>query len=299
MVYSKATSNIMDIPLKLKSVFTPHVGDNGYKFTGLQTIYVLSNENGSLVTYNEASATAPFGSPTLATPVEQELTLAYNQAMIKRIQDTQIQDLNVDGYAKKWVIQQIDQVFIPAHDKYSLAKLLAARPAANTITTTPANWPVNASTKDYLSLQLGQAIDKVRTNGGEESQMVCWVAYALSAYLAAQINFTGSDAGYKDAQNGYMGKHKGVSLIDTPDSYFTTGTFVIVADKRAIIAVTPKMDPQGNGYKLIKDVPGFGGIEIQLRDRGDTFVLNKKASAIATIENIATTTTTTSTTTSS
>ena len=294
MAYGKATSNIMDIPLKMKSIFAPYVGDNGYKFQGLHTIFVLSNDNGTLVTYNEESATAPFGTVTLATPNEQELTLAYNQAMVKRIQQTQIQDTPVDDYARKWAVQQIDQVFIPAHDEYSLGKLQAARLNANIVTTTPANW---LGGTDKLSLKFEQAINKVRTNGGDEGQMLAWVSYNFAAHLAMQINFTGSDQGYKDAQTGYMGKHKGVACIETPDAYFTAGTFVVVADKRAIVNVTPKMNPETNGYKVLKDVPLFSGIEVQLRDRGDTFVLNKKVSAIATIEDVASTTTTTTTTT--
>lgn len=53
------------------------------------------------------------------------------------------------------------------------------------------------------------------------------------------------------------------------------------------------MDPKGDGMTVIEKVPGFGGIEIQLRDRGDTFVLNKKARNIATLESATTTTTTT------
>lgn len=292
MAYGRATSNIMDIPLKRKSVFTPYVGNNGYRFEGKNTIYVLSNDNGSLVTYDETSATAPFGSVTLATPVEQELTLAYNQAMIKRIQKTQIQDIPVSAYAKKWAVQQVYEVFIPAHDAYSLAKLSAARPGGNVVTTTPANW---AAGTDKLSLKFEQAINKARLNGkSEASHMVAWISYDFAANLSSQINFTGSDHGYKDAKNGYLGKHKGVTCVETPDTYFVAGTFVIVADKRAIVAVTPKMSPSdGEGYKVLKDVPLFSGVEIQLRDRGDTFVLNKKAAAIATIEDVASTTTTT------
>lgn len=290
MSYGKSTSNIMDVPLNVKSVFTPYVGDNGYKFVGLNTIFVLSNENGSLVTYDESSASAPFGSVSLATPDEQELTLAYNQAMIKRIQNTQIQDIPVDAYAKKWAVQQVDQVFVPAHDEYSLAKLRAARPAGNVVTTTPANW---ADSTDKLSLKFEQVINKVKTNGGDHNMCVAWVSYDFAAHLAAQITFTGSDAGYKDAQTGYLGKHKGVVCVETPDDYFDAGTYVIVADKRAIVAVKPKMDPSSNGYVVLDKVPGFSGIEIQLRDRGDTFVLNKKANAIATLEDVASTTTTT------
>jgi hypothetical protein len=291
MSYGRSTSNLMDTPIKFTSIFTPYVGDNGYKFTGLNTIYVLNVDNGSLVSYNEASVT-PVGTPGLVAPGEQELTLAYNQAMFAKIQHTQIQDIPVNNFAKKWAYQQISEVFIPAHDAYSLSKLRAARPAQNVVTTAPANW---AASTDKLSWKFEQAINLARKNGNLDTNMaVAWMAYAYAAALAMQINFTGSDQGYKDAKSGYLGKHKGVVCVEVKDDFFTAGVYAIVADKRAIIAVKPKMTP--TDIRIIEKVPGFGGIEVQLRDRGDTFVLSKKAGAIATIEDVASTTTTTTTT---
>lgn len=281
--YGKSSSSIMDIPLKRKSLFTPHVGDNGYRFEGLNTIYVLSNDNGTLVTYDETSATAPFGTTALAGNAEQTLTLAYNQAMISRIQHTQIQDISVSGYAKKWAVQQVYEVFIPANDAYSFAKLQTARPVGNRLYTVVADWITGA---EKLSLTFEKVINLARTNGkSETNSMIAWMGYDFSAYLASQITFTGSDAGYKDARTGYMGKHKGVTCIEVPEALLPTKTHVIVADKRAIVAVKPKMSPtDGMGYVVLDKVPGFSGVEIQLRDRGDTFVLNKKAAAISTIE---------------
>jgi hypothetical protein len=281
--YGKSTSSIMDVPLQRKSVFTPYVGDNGYRFEGMNTIYVLSNDNGTLVTYDETSATAPFGATALAGNAEQTLTLAYNQAMISRIQNTQIQDIPVSGFAKKWAVQQVYEVFIPAHDAYSLAKLKTARPVGNRLYTVVADW---ISGVEKLSLTFEKAINLARTNGkSETNSMVAWVGYDFSAYLASQIQFVGAESGYKDAQTGYLGKHKGVVIVETPEALLPTKTHCIIADKRAIVAVTPKMSPtDGMGYVVLDKVPGFSGIEIQLRDRGDTFVLNKKAAAISTIE---------------
>lgn len=280
--YGKGSSSIMDIPLKRKSLFTPYVGDNGYRFEGMNTIYVLSNDNGTLVTYDEDSATAPFGAVTLAGNAEQTLTLAYNQAMISRIQHTQIQDIAVSGYAKKWAVQQVYEVFIPAHDAYSLAKLVTARPVGNRLYTVVADW----ATTEKLSLTFETALNLARTTGkAETNQMCAWVGYSFAANLASQITFTGSSEGYKDARTGYMGKHKGVTMIETPEALLPEKCHVILADKRAIVAVTPKMSPtDGMGYVVLDKVPGFSGIEIQLRDRGDTFVLNKKIGAISTIE---------------
>lgn len=246
----------------------------------MNTIYVLSNDNGTLVTYNEASVT-PVGTVALVAPAEQTLTLAYNQAMFAKIQRTQIQDIPTDNYAKTWAYQQISEVFIPAHDAYSIAKLVAARPIGNKVVAASASWVTDKN----LSLKFEQAINLARTNGnGDSNMMVAWVSYAFAANLASQITFTGSDAGYKDSMSGYLGKHKGVKVIEVKDSFFGAGVFAVVADKRAIVAVKPKMSPED--IVVIDKVPGFGGIEVQLRDRGDTFVLTKKAGAIATIENV-------------
>ena len=294
MAYGRATSNLLDRPLAISSVFTPYVGDNGYSFTGLNTIYVLHNDNGSLSTYNEAAAADAFGSVTLATPTEDTLTLDYNQSMIKRIQNTQIMDIPVGSYVKKWVAQQLDQVFVPAHDVYSLAKLLAARPAANTVTTTPSKWTGSGDGTESLSFKVGSAITKVTDKGGDVNQMVGWISTAFLNSLKAEITFTGSDAGYNDAKNvHYLGRHDGVTMVAVPGTYFTAGLFAIFADKRAIIAVKPKLDPAGSGYVLLEKVPGFSGVEVQLRDRGATFVLSQKARNISTIQDVASTTTTT------
>lgn len=295
-IYGKATSNMMDTPLAVKSVFTPYVSDNNYKFTGLGTIFVQSFDDGTLVTYDENSVT-PVGSVGLVGNVEQELTLAYNQAMFGKIQQTLIDDTPVSGLAKKWAVQQVADVFVVAHDKYSLAKVLAARPVGNIQATTHANW---AAATEKLAQTFGLALNKILNYGADANQSVAWVANEFATYLAAQINFTGSNEGYGDARNtSYLGRHKGVKIVQIPDTYLVAGVYAILADTRAIVAVTPKLDPKGNGYKVIDQISGFSGVEVQLRDRGDTFVLNRKVNTIASIEDSSITTTTTTTTTSS
>ena len=285
MALGRATHNLLDRPLAISSVFTPYVGDQGYSFTGLNTIYVLHNENGSLATYNEAAASDAFGTVTLAVPLEDELTLDYNQSMIKRIQSTQIMDIPVDAYVKKWVAQQLDQVFVPAHDVYSLAKLAAARPVGNVVTTDKLKWTGAGDGTEKLSYTVGEAITLVTDKGGDANQMIGWVSTAFLNSLKAEISFTGSDAGYNDAKNShYLGKHDGVTMVSVPSTYFPAKVQAIFADKRAIINVKPKLDPKGNGYVLLEKVPGFSGVEVQLRDRGATFVSSQKARNVATIE---------------
>lgn len=281
MAYGTKTANVMDTPLSVSSVVSPHLGDNGYKFVDVNSVRVLSVANGTLANYDETSATAPFGAPSLVVPDEQVLTLAYNKSMLLRIQKTQMQDIPVGQFSKQVTLQQVDEVFIPAHDAYSIAKILAARPVGNKI-------EIDLATEaDEIKLQFGRMVDKVRTNGGNLAQTVAWVAFEFATQLSDQINFTGSDAGYADAKNGYLGKFKGVKVIEAPDAYLGEGVYAIAVDKRAVVHVTPKMDPTGDGVVVLEKVPGFSGIEIQLRDRGDTYVLNKKARTVASLEETA------------
>jgi len=79
---------------------------------------------------------------------------------------------------------------------------------------------------------------------------------------------------------------KGVMVVETVDEYFASYPTVkaVIFDKKAVAAPTQKMTPKNGGRKFIKDVPGFGGSELQLRARGGVFVLNRKVYAIATLQ---------------
>lgn len=283
MAYAQKTSNIMDVPLAVSSVFAPYVGDNGYKFEGFGTIRVMSIADGSLANYDETSATAPMGSPSLVVPTEQVLTLAYNKSMLLRIQRTQIQDIPVSQFSKTTAMQQIDRVFIPSHDAYSLGKVFAARPSGNVVQYTTG--------RNDFGLKL--AIDKARTNGSSIGSLLCWMSYTLSSQIQDKINYTGSDTGFGAGKAGYLGKIAGVNAIEIPDLYLFGGVYALIADKSAIVNVTPKMDPKAGGMVVIDPVPLFSGIEIQLRDRADTFVLSKHVNNVASLETSASTTTTT------
>lgn len=282
--YATKASSLMDTPLALKSVFAPYVGDNGYKWDGANTIQVVSTDDGTLADYNEAS-TAPITVGLVGTNL-QVLSLAYNKALFQRIQATLMQDIPVAGFAAKWAKQQINDVFVPTHDVYSLNKVLLGRDVANDVLVTlnTGNLPTTG-----LGKLFGQAFIKIHAKGADASQTIAWVADTFANELADQITFTGSDAGYNDAKNSaFLGKFKGIACIATPDTYLTKlgatsqlQPWVLMADKRAIVNVTPKMSPED--YKVLTEISGFSGVEVQIRDRADTFVLAKKASAIAVV----------------
>ena len=234
MAYGTRTSNIMDIPLSISSVVAPYLGDNGYKWDGSNSVRVLSVADGTLADYDETSATAPFGSASLVVPNESVLTLAYNKSMLLRIQRTQIQDIPISSFSKQVALQQANDVFVPSHDAYSLGKIFAARPSGNIV-------QVNSGRKDQ-GFQL--AVNKARTGStGLVNSLVAWVTYTMAALIRDDINYTGSEAGYTNGQNGYLGKLAGIPCVEVPDAYLFAGVSALIADKRAIVNVTPKMDP--------------------------------------------------------
>lgn len=281
--YGTNTVNLMDSPLSLKSVFAPYVGDNGYKWNNANSIQVLSTPDGTLADYNEAS-TAPITVGLVGTTVAT-LTLAYNKALFQRIQQTLIQDTPVANFAAAWAKQQINDVFVPTHDVYSLNKVALGRDVTNDVTVTAGATPPTSG----LAAKFGEAFIKIHANGADVSSTIAWVADTFANSLADQITFTGSDAGYNDARNSaFLGKFKGVACIAVPDTYFTRlgatsqlRVWAILADKRAIVNVTPKMSP--TDYKVLTEMSGFSGVEVQIRDRADTFVLANKADAISVI----------------
>lgn len=291
--YGTKTANIMDIPLYISSVVTPYIGDNGYKWDGVNSIRVLSVADGTLGNYDETNASTPFGNPVLVVPNEQVLQLAYNKSMLLRIQRTQIQDIPVGQFAKQVALQQAHDVFVPAHDAYSLAKIFVARPSGNIIALDTSDTGGGNGVSGY-ALSFSKMVSKSRTNsGGNTANLVAWVTYTFKDTAGAQINFTGSEAGYAAGKNGYLGKLAGVPCVEIPDAYLFAGVLAMCVDKRAVVNVTPKMDPMAGGMTIVDPVSSFSGIEIQLRDRSDTFVLNQKVNTVATLENAGTTTTTT------
>jgi hypothetical protein len=274
----------MDQPLSLKSVFAPYVGDNGFKWTGANTINVISTPDGTLSDYTETSV-SPVTVGLVGTNL-QTLTLAYNKAMFQRIQQTLIQDTPVANFAASWAKQQIADVFVPTHDVYSLNKVSLARAVANDVTATYAS---GAWATSGLSLAFGTAFQNIHAKGADQASTIAWVADSFANALVDQISFGGSEAGYNAVKNSaFLGMWKGVACVAVPDSYFTAlgatsqlKIGVLMADKRAIVNVMPKMAPAD--YKVVTDISGFSGVEVQIRDRADTFVLNNKVNNIAVV----------------
>jgi hypothetical protein len=280
--YGIKTANKLEMPLKKLSVVTQHLGDNGYTWTGALTVRSLYFANGTLVSTNNSSATATWGTPGLSNTANNDYTIDYDEGMITRIARQQQQDVPIDSLGAQWAAQQLSEVFIPAHDEYSLSKIEAAVPFANKVSltlTTAGN--INALPAG-LNLLFQQATNKARVAGNPNmNSMIAWVSYDFVAALRGQTNYTGSNLGFANAQNGHLGKYNGVTTVEVPDFYFLAGTYAIIADKRAVINVTPKVAPED--FRILTQVPGFDGIEVQIRDRGATIPMLQRVANLSLI----------------
>ncbi len=281
--YGIRTANLLEKPLKRLSVVTQHLGDNGYSWTGVLTVRSLYFSNGTLVTTDNTSATATWGTPGLSNTSNNDYTIDYDEGMVTRIGRNQQQDVPIDSLGAQWAAQQLSEVFIPAHDEYSLSKIEAAVPYANKIAVTLTTAGVRADLPTSgLNLLFQQAVNAARVAGNPNmNTMVAWASYDFVASLRAQTNYTGSNLGFANAQGGMLGKYNGVTTIETPDAYFLAGTYVIIADKRAVINVTPKVAPED--FRILTQVPGFDGIEVQIRDRGATIPMLQRVNHLSLI----------------
>lgn len=283
--YGIRTQTFLDRRLKHGSTVAKYLDAHGVNTNDANTVRILNIDidDDDLTAYNETSITGGM-TPTLVEFGKQEWSIDYNYASFLRIQDTQLQDIPVGSavsdVAKAWV----DEKFVPDFDEYALAKIIAARPGGNIVTWdgTTIDTGVNGLLQKFYN-----TVTVVTNGGGDTSQSIAWVPSSFADQLRAYITtFDGSDKGYTAGVNGLIGKLKNVMIVETVDEYFDAYPTVkaVIADKRAIAAPTQKMTPKNGGRKFIKDVPGFGGSELQLRARGGVFVMDRKVDAIATLQ---------------
>ena len=276
--YGIRTATFLDRRLKHGSTVAKYLDANGVNTNDAQTVRILNIDidSSSLAAYDETATTQTL---TLAEYGKQEWTLDYNYFVFLRIQDTQVADVPVGTLVQDTAQAWIDEKFVPDFDEYALAKIIAARPGGNIVT-----W---AGTDATLLEKFYNTVTVVTNGGGTAENSIAWVPSTFADKIRAHITtFDGSDKGYTAGLNGLLGKLKNVMVVETVDEYFASYPTVkaVIADKRAIAAPTQKMTPKNGGRKFIKDVPGFGGSELQLRARGGVFVLARKVNAIATLQ---------------
>ncbi|MPM15673.1 hypothetical protein SDC9_62044 [bioreactor metagenome] len=250
-----------------KASLTGGVSNSDYTFDGVKTVKVYSVDTAPLNDYNR-SGTARYGTPAELGDTIQELTMVQDKAFTYTIDKGNDQEqMNVKA-ATKSLRRQIDEVIIPALDKYRFdvwckqagtIKALSSAPDKNTITGLIMD--STALLDDALVPSEGRTL---------------FVTAAMYKALKENPDFLGTDKlAEASLVKGQVGEIDGMKVVKVPSSYFPTGVYWLITHKSAVLGPAKLHD-----YKIHKDPPGINGDLVEGRVLHDAFVLGAKSNGV-------------------
>lgn len=271
--YATKYSPIVDERFRLGSLTAGIVNQN-FDWIGVETVVVYSRALATLGNYT-MSGTSRYGNPSDLENAKQEMTLTQDKAFTYIIDRKTELDTVGTMEAGATLAENIDQVVIPALDKYRIAKIIAAVPTSGTFsnkshviggTVTKTN-----AYEEFLKVQEVLDDDKAPIGG-----RVAMVTPAFYNMLKLDNNFIkASEIGQRILLNGQVGEVDGVAIVKAPTSYFPENIDFFITNP--IAAPSPvKLEE----YKIHTDAPGISGSLVEARLYWDCFVLNHKADAI-------------------
>ena len=259
----------------IKGSLTNGVINQNFDWIGVQTVKVFSRDLVTLGDYSIQGANR-YGSPNELGNNVQEMTLTQDKAFTYTIDRKSEQDTNGTMEAAATLAENIDNVLIPAIDKYRIAVLAASAPSAGSISGTShyvvASVSASSAYEEFLKAQEVLDNDLVPQGG-----RVALVTPKFFNYIKLDESFVKrGDMATRIAINGVVGEIDGVPIIKVPASYFPNSAIdFIITNPIAMVSPIKLQD-----FKIHVDPPGINGFLIEARLRHDAFVLDKKADAI-------------------
>lgn len=263
--YAMKYSAKVDERFKQQSVTAPWTSGD-YDFIGVKTIRAYNISTVALGDYSR-TGTARYGTPAELADSYQEMTLSQDKAFAFTVDKGNDADqLGVKNSAKA-LKRQIDEVIVPALDKYRLANwanfagngaILASAPAATTIVGLIAAGAV--ALDNSIVPEDGRALFIRATNFNQ---------LRLSTEFLANEKLS-----EKSLAKGVVGEFMNMKVVKVPDSYLPNAYFMIV-HKSAVFAPAKLTE-----YKTHVDPPGINGVLAEGRLYHDAFVLGQKCSGI-------------------
>ena len=267
-------SSVVDERFRLGTL-TAGIVNNNYDWVGVSTVKVFSRDLATLGNY-QMTGTSRYGTPDDLGNSVQEMTLSQDKAFTYIIDRKTQEDTVGTMEAAATLAENIDQVVIPALDVYRIARIVAAAPAAGSVSGKSHILSGTTVTKSnayerFLAVQEVLDDDKAPQGG-----RVAMVTPAFYNFLKLDNNFVrSSDLGQRILLNGQVGEVDGVAIVKAPTSYFPNGVDFFITN--ALAATAPVKFAE---YKIHTDAPGISGSLVEARFYHDCFVLAKKADAI-------------------
>lgn len=266
-------ATVVDERFKLGAL-TSGMINNNFNWIGVKTVKVFSRDLATLNDYTVGGANR-YGSPDDLGNAVQEMTITQDKSFTYVIDASTEQDTNGTMEAGASLAENIDNLLIPAIDKYRLAVAVAKAPTAGSVsgvnhTVVKAVTSSNAY-EEFLAVQEILDNDKAPVGG-----RICYCTPKYHNLIKLDPNFTKKgDLATEIAINGLVGMIDNVPVVKVPTSYIPGGVDFIITN--ALCMPSPiKLED----FKIHYDAPGISGALIEARVRFDAFVLDKKADAI-------------------
>ncbi|WPH56296.1 major capsid protein [Clostridium phage XP41-N3] len=266
---SKFESKVQE-SFKIKSL-TQNAINRDYDFVGVNAINIYSVDTVQLGNYNKSGANR-YGSPTDLGTTKQTLTLSQDKSFSMVIDKRDNMDsMNVlnPGSALQ---REIEDVVIPAIDKYRIDVIVKGKGKQEDVEVTKAN-----AYETFLG-----GVTHLLDKGVPLEGAFAYISSEFYKAIRLDSSFIQpSDMAQEMLVKGVVGMVEGIPLIHVPSTYFPTDfdsskkvNFVITNNK-AVLGAEKLIE-----YKTHDNPPGINGWLIEGRLCYDAFVLNKKKDMI-------------------
>lgn len=266
---SKFESKVQE-SFKIKSL-TQNAINRDYDFVGVNAINIYSVNTVQLGNYTK-SGTNRYGSPTDLGTTKQTLTLSQDKSFSMVIDKRDNMDsMNVlnPGSALQ---REIEDVVIPAIDKYRIDVIVKGKGKQEDVEVTKAN-----AYETFLG-----GVTHLLDKGVPLEGAFAYISSEFYKAIRLDSSFIQpSDMAQEMLVKGVVGMVEGIPLIHVPSTYFPTDfdsakkvNFVITNNK-AVLGAEKLIE-----YKTHDNPPGINGWLIEGRLCYDAFVLDKKKDMI-------------------
>jgi len=262
--YAEKYSEQIDERFKLGALTTPAVND-GYDFTGVQTVCVYSVPTVAMNDYSLSGA-GRYGSPDELANSVQELTLARDRSFTFTIDRRSQSGTENAMNAGEALNRQLDEVVIPEIDIYRLNKLCQNCGSSNTAAVTKAN-------AYEMFLKGGEVLSdkKVPIDG-----RVAFVTPEFYRFIKLDPSFTLVGNMANDLKiKGLVGMIDNTVVVMTPKAYLPASSGFVITHPLALVSPVKLAE-----YKIHDNPPGINGWLIEGRVYYDAFVLDNKKDAV-------------------
>jgi len=271
--YAEKYASVVDERFKLGSL-TSGVINNNFDWVGVSTVHVFHRDLATLGNYNMSGGMARYGTPSDLQNDVQDMVLTQDKAFTYIIDKKTQENTMGTMEAAATLAENIDNVVIPALDKYRISAIAGGAPATGSHSGQSHIITATAGNGAYEEFLGGQEIldEDYAPQGGR----VALITPAFYNKIKLDSNFIqASDLAQRMLLNGQVGEIDGVPVIKVPTTYMPTDVDYIITNPA--VAPSPVKIAE---YKIHVDPPGLSGTLVEARFYYDCFILSQKADAI-------------------